>query len=131
MSLCRGIRGATTVEKNDAERIVAATRELLEQMVARNDLRVEDVASVLFSATPDLDAAYPARAARQMGWHEAALFCCQEIPVPQGIPRCIRILIHWNTTKSLGEIHHVYTRGAAKLRPDRAVPPVKKSAGER
>lgn len=131
MSLCRGIRGATTVKENSAERIVSATRELLEQMVALNDLRVEDVASVLLSATPDLDAAYPARAARQMGWHEAALFCCQEIPVPQGIPRCIRILVHWNTTKPLEEIQHVYIRGAASLRPDRAMPTSKKRVGAR
>jgi chorismate mutase len=117
---CRGIRGATTVEENTAPSILAATRELLEWMVALNDLRVEDIASVIFSATPDLNAAYPARAARQMGWHDTALFCCQEIPVPDGLPRCIRVLIHWNSTKRPEEIEHVYLKRAATLRPDRA-----------
>ncbi len=120
-SYCRGIRGATTVEENTAASILAATRELLERMVTLNNLRVEDIASVMFSVTPDLNAAYPARAARQMGWHDTALFCCQEIPVPDSLPQCVRVLIHWNSTRRPEEIEHVYLKRAATLRPDRAV----------
>ena len=120
--VCRGVRGATTVEENSAEAIVQATRELLEQMIALNDLREEDVASAIFSVTPDLDSAFPALAARKLGWHDAALMCCQEIPVPHGVPLCIRVLIHWNTSRSQKEIRHVYIKGATSLRPDRNVP---------
>jgi chorismate mutase len=121
-SCCRGIRGATTVEENAADAIVAATRELLVRMVELNDIYEEDVASAIFSVTPDLDAAFPALAARQMGWHDAALMCCQEIPAKHGVSNCIRVLIHWNTARSLKEIRHVYINGAASLRPDRELP---------
>lgn len=116
---CRGIRGATTVEANDAEAILAATRELLEAIVAANGLREEDVASVFFSATPDLDAVFPARAARDLGWVHTALFCGQEIDVAGALPKCVRVLIHWNTPRAQREVVHVYLRGARVLRPDR------------
>jgi len=115
---CRGIRGATTVEENTAEAILAATRELLVCIVEANGLEVEDVASAIFTATPDLTAAFPAQAAREMGWHNVALLDAQEIPVPGSLERCIRVLVHWNTEKSAAEIRHVYLRGARKLRPD-------------
>ena len=117
---CRGVRGATTAEENTAEAILEATRSLLRQIISANDLREEDVGSAIFSVTPDLDGAFPALAARQLGWHNTALMCCQEIPVPDGLPYCIRVLIHWNTTRSPKEIQHVYTKGAADLRSDRA-----------
>lgn len=115
---CRGIRGATTVESNDSEVIVQATRELLEAIVDANDIHREDIASAIFSTSPDLTADYPAKAARDMGWGHAALFCCQEIAVPNSLSQCIRVLIHWNTGKSQEEIVHVYLNGAKKLRPD-------------
>jgi chorismate mutase len=115
---CRGIRGATTVKENTAEAILAATRELLELIVEANDLKVEDVASAIFTTTPDLTAAFPAKAAREMGWRDVALLDAQEIPVPGSLERCIRVLIHWNTERSAAEIRHVYLRGAQKLRPD-------------
>lgn len=118
---CRGIRGATTVEKNTAEAILAATRELLELIVEANDLKVKDVASAIFTTTPDLTAAFPAKAAREMGWRDVALLDAQEIPVPGSLERCIRVLIHWNTEKSAAEIRHVYLRGARTLRPDRTL----------
>jgi chorismate mutase len=113
------VRGATTVEANERETILEATRELLGQMVADNEIDVEDVASVIFSTTPDLDAEFPALAARQMGWHDTALFCTHEMAVPGALPRCIRVLLHWNTPKSLTDIQHPYLRDAANLRPDR------------
>ena len=118
---CRGIRGATTVEKNTAVAILAATSELLAIIVEANDLRVENVASAIFTTTPDLTAAFPARAAREMGWRNVALLDAQEIPVPGSLERCIRVLIHWNTEKSAAEIRHVYLRGAQTLRPDRTL----------
>jgi chorismate mutase len=117
---CRGIRGATTVDADSAGEILAATRELLDNIVKANALAPEDVASAMFTATPDLTSAFPARAARELGWHQVALLDAQEIPVPGSLPRCVRVLIHWNTPKAQEEVQHVYLRGAASLRPDLA-----------
>lgn len=117
---CRGIRGATTVEANTREAILEGTRELLQQIIDANKLRVEDVSSATFTTTPDLNAEFPAVAARQLGWHDAALMCGHEMAVPGALQRCIRILIHWNTPKSQTEIVHVYIKGAQNLRPERS-----------
>ena len=117
---CRGIRGATTVEENSREEILAATTELLNVLIRKNELRIEDVASAIFTVTADLDAEFPALAARQMGWTEVPLLCMQEIPVPHSLGKCIRILLHVNTTRSATEIQHVYIRGAVTLRPNLA-----------
>jgi chorismate mutase len=106
------------VEENSAVAILASTRELLERIVTLNDVRPKDVASAIFSVTPDLTAAFPARAARELGWRHVALFDAQEIPVPNSLPQCVRVLIHWNTDKLQAEMRHVYLRGAASLRPD-------------
>lgn len=114
---CRGIRGATTVEHNDREEILAATTELLQLLIHENDLRAEDVASVIFTVTADLDAEFPALAARSLGWTEVALMCAREIPVPGSLSKCIRILVHANTMRSAAEIQHIYIRGAVDLRP--------------
>ena len=116
---CRGVRGATTTEENTAGAILAATSELLVRIVAANGLEVEDVASAIFTTTPDLTAAFPAKAAREIGWRDVALLDAQEIPVPGSLERCIRVLVHWNTEKSAAEIKHVYLKGAQALRPDR------------
>lgn len=118
MKQCRGVRGATTAEVNTAEAILDATRELLHELIVINEIDEEDVASVIFTTTPDLNATYPAKAARDLGWRRTALMGMQEIACPDGIPMCIRVLIHWNTTKTLDEIQHVYTKGAMVLRPD-------------
>ncbi len=118
---CRGVRGATTVEENTAEAILTATKELLSLIVEANDLKSEDIASAIFTTTPDLTAAFPAQAAREMGWHNVALLDAQEIPVPGSLDKCIRVLIHWNTEKSPAEIKHVYLKGAQFLRPDRTL----------
>jgi len=115
---CRGIRGAICVDINDAGAIVAATRELLERIVAANGVVAEDVASVIFTATPDLDAAYPARAARDMGWTSVPLMCTQEMAVAGSLPRCIRVLVLWNTDRPAEQIRHVYLGEARNLRPD-------------
>jgi chorismate mutase len=106
------------VEENTAKAILAATSELLGLIVEANDLETEDVASAIFTTTPDLTAAFPARAAREMGWQDVALLDVQEILVPGSLERCIRVLIHWNTGKSAAEIKHVYLKGAQALRPD-------------
>jgi chorismate mutase len=117
---CRGIRGAVCVKANAAESIVAATREMLERIVADNNLAVEDIACVIFTATPDLDTAYPARAAREMGWMTTPLLCEQEMGVKGGLPRCIRALLLWNTDLPADQIRHVYLGKARALRPDLA-----------
>jgi chorismate mutase len=115
---CRGIRGATTVETNSAADIRTATRELLVRLVEVNGVAAEDIASALFTVTPDLTAAFPAQAARELGWQHVALLDAQEMPVPGSLPRCVRVLVHWNTSKAQAEIRHVYLRGATVLRPD-------------
>ncbi len=115
---CRGVRGATTVEHNDREEILLATTELLQLIVRQNDLPVENIASAIFTVTNDLDAEFPALAARQLGWEGVALMCAREIPVPNSLSKCIRVLLHVNTTRRASEIQHVYIRGAVKLRPE-------------
>lgn len=114
---CRGIRGATTVERNDRDEILAATQELLQLLVEHNDLQVTDIASGIFTMTEDLDAEFPALAARDLGWTETALMCAREIPVPGSLDKCIRVLLHVNTERSGAEIQHIYIRGAVSLRP--------------
>lgn len=123
---CRGVRGAVTVHENTEEAILAATRELLQIIVKRNEMYPDDIASVYFTTTADLNATYPALAARQIGWSDVALLCGHEMAVPGGLEMCIRVLIHWNTTRSAKEIVHVYLREAQSLRPDRQnLPPIR------
>jgi len=117
----RGVRGATTAAANERGAILAATRELLDQIVQRNRMAPADVASVWFTATPDLDAEFPAFAAREIGWADVPLICGREIPVPGALERCVRVLIHWNTDRSQPEVRHVFLRGARALRPQWAV----------
>lgn len=115
----RGIRGATTVEADQPDLILAATQELLEAMIAANaGMRPEDVASAFFTVTDDLSAVHPALAARKMGWNHVPMMCAREIPVPGSLPRCIRVLVHWNTTSEQKSIKHVYLHEAVRLRPD-------------
>ncbi len=122
---CRGIRGATTAEANTSEAILKATRELLALMIRRNGVEAEDVASAVFTTTVDLDAEFPALAARQLGWINVALICGHELDVPGSLRHCIRVLLHWNTEKPASEIVHVYVKGAGGLRSDLAhLPPV-------
>jgi chorismate mutase len=116
---CRGIRGATTVDANTPEAILEATTELLTELVRANDFDVEDVASAFFTTTPDLNAEFPAVAARNLGWTDVALMCGHEMSVPGSLPQCLRILLHVNTEKSPQELAHVYLRGAKVLRPDK------------
>jgi len=122
---CRGVRGATNVDENTSEAILKETRRLLALMIHLNGIEPDDVASVIFSTTRDLTAEYPALAARQLGWLDAALMCGHEMDVPGGLPRCVRVLVNWNTDKAPHEVVHVYLRGARRLRPDKAdLPPV-------
>lgn len=124
--MCRGVRGAITVGSDNEDEILEATRELLQSILAANGMSVDDIASAYFTTTPDLTSTYPAYAARQLGWYDAALLCGHEMAVPGGLNRCIRVLIHWNTTKTAKEIVHVYLREARSLRPDRKnVPPIR------
>ncbi len=116
--LCRGIRGATTVEANSREAILEATAELLAAMVKANGIKPEDVASAFFTTTPDLNAEFPALAARRLGWNDVPLLCAHEMAVSGSLPMCLRILVHVNTDKRADQIVHVYLRGARVLRPD-------------
>lgn len=118
MTVCRGIRGATTAQDNTADSILEATRELLEALASANGLHPEDLAAAFFTATGDLDAAFPARAARDLGWTAVPLLDSREMEVPGSLPHCIRVLLLWNADKSQEEIVHVYLRGAENLRPD-------------
>jgi chorismate mutase len=121
MAWCRGIRGATTVPANEREEILSATRQLLTRIVARNEVREDDIAGIFFTVSDDLNAEYPALAARQLGWTGTALLCAREIPVPtQQVVRCIRVLMMVNTERAATEIRHVYLREAVALRPTRA-----------
>jgi chorismate mutase len=113
---CRGIRGATVAEANTRDDILSATQELLRKMLAANYVDKQSVTCMFFSTTPDLNAEFPALAARQMGWTDTALMCSQEIAVPGSLERCIRIMVLVNTEKRAEDIRHVYIRGAETLR---------------
>jgi chorismate mutase len=115
----RGIRGAITVNADIPDEILSATRELLSAVLTANpDFHIQDIASVIFTVTEDIRSAFPAQAARQMGWDNVPMICAREIPVPDSLPLVIRVLIHWNIDFEQNAIHHVYLREAVKLRPD-------------
>ncbi|ACX64488.1 chorismate mutase [Paenibacillus sp. FSL W8-0187] len=115
----RGIRGATTVTRNDEQEIVQETLRLLEEMVRRNELQPEYISNIWITMTQDLDATFPAKAIRQLeGWDLVPLMCSVEIPVQGSLPRCIRFMVQVNTDKSQSEIKHVYLNEAKRLRPD-------------
>ncbi len=114
----RGIRGATTVEENSEAAVLEATRELLQGMTQANSVEPDEIAAILFTATPDLTAAFPAEAARQLRWTNVPLLSAAEIAVPSGLPMCVRALMLCNTPRAQAEIVHVYLRRAVALRPD-------------
>ncbi len=114
----RGIRGAITADANTPDAIGDATSELLRSMVVRNNLNPQEIASAWFTTTPDLDAAFPAYAARALGWIDVPLVCTTEIPVPNALKRVVRVLLHYNTDLPQSAVHHVYLRGATVLRQD-------------
>jgi len=116
--MLRGIRGATTVTANNREEIFVRVAELLETIEQENELKTEDIGAVIFSSTPDLDAAFPAAGARKVGWTHVPLFGTQEIECPDAVPLCIRVLILWNTDLGQQDIRHVYLRDAVVLRQD-------------
>jgi chorismate mutase len=119
----RGLRGAITVDEDSADAVLSATRELLLAILEANPtLEPEDIASVFFTLTDDLRSVYPAQAARELGWEDVPLMCAQEIPVQGSLPTCIRVMIHWNTSLDQKDVHHVYLRGAVRLRPDLVQP---------
>ena len=118
---CRGVRGATTVEQDEREEILRATRELLALMIHLNGIHKEDIASAIFTTTMDLSTAFPATAARQLGWLDVPLMCSHEIDVPGSLHKCVRVLLHWNTDKSQHDIQDVYLKESQALRPDKTV----------
>ncbi len=114
--LCRGVRGATFVSEDTPEAILSATRELLAALAKANGIATADIASAFFTTTPDLRSAFPARAARELGWVDVPLLGATEMDQPGGPPRCIRVLLHWNTTRRQDQIVHVYLRGSDAMR---------------
>lgn len=116
--MVRAIRGAVTVQNNDADEILQATKELLEKIISCNNIVKENIVDIIFTLTPDLNAVFPARAAREMDFNDVPLMCMSEIPVEGALEKCIRILLTLNTDKSQKEITHVYLRQAQTLRPD-------------
>jgi len=120
--ILRGLRGATTAAANTSDAILEATEELLSTLQTVNGFAPEDVESAIFTSSPDLTAEYPARAARRLGWTEVPLLGATEVAVPGGVPRCIRVLLHFYTSKRPGALKHTYLKGAANLRSDRLSP---------
>ena len=120
----RAVRGATTVEYDDPSLICDAIRELLGALGSLNDIGAEDVVSAIFTATPDLHSAFPAAAARELGWCDVPMLCAAEIDVPGAQPRCLRVLLHVERTSTQPRLLPVYLRAAASLRPDLATPAV-------
>lgn len=114
----RGVRGATCATSNSKEAIVETTKAMLQKIIEINGMQPDDIASAFFSTTRDLNAEFPAIAARQLGWKDVPLMCMHEMDVPNSLPLCVRVMIHWNTDKRPGEIRHVYINGAERLRPD-------------
>ncbi|MER7206169.1 chorismate mutase [Streptosporangium sp. NPDC000239] len=116
--MVRAIRGAVQVDANDRDAILAGVTELVTEVMGRNRLTTDDVISVIFTATPDLNAEFPALAARKLGFHDVPLICASEIDVPGALPRVVRLMAHVETDRPRQEIHHVYLHGAAALRVD-------------
>lgn len=116
--VCRGIRGATTAAANTAEDILEATEELVKILIHLNDLESSDIASAIFTTTPDLTAWFPALAAREFGWTEVPMICTHEMVVPGSLQKAVRVLVHVNTTKGASDMRHVYLKGAKQLRPE-------------
>lgn len=120
--MLRGVRGATTVETDDAGQIADRTTEMLNVLIESNGILPEELASAIFTVTSDVVAAFPTVAARSLpGWADVPLLCSREIPVQDSLARCIRVLLHWNTGRAQREIRHAFLRGARKLRPEWAV----------
>ena len=116
MLACRGIRGATIADANTDTAIYAATREMLQQLIDANGIEEQDVAAAYFTVTPDLNAGFPAAAARQLGWNNTALLCASEIAVPNSLPACIRVLILVNTEKQSKDLVNIYLKGTEVLK---------------
>jgi chorismate mutase len=124
MTVCRAIRGATTADANTAEDILEATEELLRTVLTLNEMTVDDLVSVIFTTTTDLNATFPAVAAREMGLDQIPLMCAHEMTVPGSLDQVVRVMIHVNTARPASEIKHVYLRRATILRPEWAREPV-------
>ena len=119
--VCRGVRGATTANSNSEQDILEATTQLLALMIRKNDMRSQDVVSAIFTSTSDLNATFPAVAARRLGWLDVPLLCMHEVDVPGSLAKCVRILLHWNTEKDQASIEHIYIKDAVRLRPKLSV----------
>lgn len=116
--MVRAIRGATTVFNNDKNEMLNETKKLLKEIIEKNNINKDDIISIIFTATKDLDAVFPAVAAREIGLNDVALMCMNEFDVPYGLKKCIRVMFHINTDKDKSEIKHIYLNDSKVLRPD-------------
>lgn len=117
--MIRGVRGAITVEENDEAVILDATNRMMRELILKNEIEADDVASVFISVTDDLDTVFPAKALRSIeGWRYVPVTCMQEVPVKGSLRKCIRAMVHVNTSKSQKDIKHIYLERATALRPD-------------
>ena len=116
--MVRAVRGATTVNNNTSEEISSETSRFLKEIIKENSIDIEDIISVWFTGTKDLDTAFPAVAARKMGWTNIAFLCTYEMDVPESLEKCIRVMLHFNTDKKNKEIKYIYLNEARNLRPD-------------
>ncbi|NLV36926.1 MAG: chorismate mutase [Clostridiaceae bacterium] len=116
--MVRAVRGATTVKENTEKEMLDAAEELLKEMTLQNDIQEDDIISIIFSVTSDLNAAFPAVAARRLGWNNTALMCTYEVDVPGSLKSCIRVLMHINTDKEKDDLRFIYLKEARALRPD-------------
>jgi len=117
----RGVRGAITVHSNTKKEIVESTKQLLEEIILVNKIKVKDIAAIFFSSTPDLNAEFPAIAARSLGWLYTPLLCTNEIKVPGSLKKCVRVMMIINSARLQAKIKYIYLKGAAQLRPDRRI----------
>jgi len=117
-SAVRALRGATTVDADTPEQVEERIHALLRQMFERNEIHHDDLISSIFTATPDINSAFPAAAARAFGLGDVPLLCAQELDIDGGAPRCLRVLIHLNTERTREGLHHIYLEGAQGLRDD-------------
>jgi len=112
------VRGAITCDENTKADIAEKTQQLVRELLERNGLGHDDLVSMIFTATEDLNAEFPATAARQLGLGDVPLLCAREIAVPGALPKVIRVLVHCDTSRPRAELHHVYLGAARSLRDD-------------
>lgn len=116
----RAVRGAITLDQDTKEQVIERTGLVLRRLVEENGIAQDDLVSIMFTATPDIRSEFPAAAARAMGLNQVPLLCAQELDVDGAVPKCIRVLVYFYTSRGIDELRPVYLEGAKPLRADLA-----------